>query len=167
MAILENIEVRVVSGLTGNQLEEYHSPAVGEGDCLSVVEKYIQANDNEEFGIVIVLKAGFDYHGADGIQYTYKIDGNTSRNSLVLLKPLGGIKYGILLEDITYKKNTIKTQQNGRWYDNKFTFGLVTVGKKAFRKSIWSVVDNPLCFRREHQCRYGDSIPAKETTGGH
>lgn len=74
MAIIKDIEVRVRSASSGAYLEEYDNPKGEPQDDELRCEKYIEAETDAGFSIDIILKAGFDYFGTDGVVVQLKID---------------------------------------------------------------------------------------------
>lgn len=75
MAILNDVEVRVVSKATGQSLDEYDKPDSAPAADDFFVEKYVEAKTGEDFAVEIRVKEGFDYLRAWGIRIGLKIDG--------------------------------------------------------------------------------------------
>ena len=125
MAIVDDIEVYVTA--KHDRLLEHDNPNRDVTNDKASVEKYIEAESNVEFGVVVVLKAGFDYHQADGVQIECDFDGWYSR-STYYSRPMHKIRLGRLSADVTYEKNSMKVQRCGQWYQVKLCFGSVTVG---------------------------------------
>ena len=79
MAIIEDVEVQIVSTAIGLALTEYDNPDPNATIETGKVERYIRADTDEEFFILVKLRKGFDYHGADGIDIHYSLDGEMLR----------------------------------------------------------------------------------------
>ncbi|KAL8932412.1 MAG: hypothetical protein Q9211_006328 [Gyalolechia sp. 1 TL-2023] len=75
MAILEDVEVRVVSKGTNQPLTEYQKSGSTARLGQSFVEKYIESKDGEDFQVKVWLKKGFSCWGRWGIVVGIKIDG--------------------------------------------------------------------------------------------
>ncbi|KAL9024088.1 MAG: hypothetical protein Q9196_006771, partial [Gyalolechia fulgens] len=75
MAILEDVEVRVVSKGTNQPLTEYQKSGSTARLDQSFVEKYIESKDGEDFQVKVWLKKGFSCWGRWGIVVGIKIDG--------------------------------------------------------------------------------------------
>ncbi|KAL9007834.1 MAG: hypothetical protein Q9173_006980 [Seirophora scorigena] len=68
MAILNDVEVRVVTKTNNQQLIEYDKPNTGADADEACVEKYIEAKTGEDFQVEVYFKEGFDCFGAWGLQ---------------------------------------------------------------------------------------------------
>ena len=96
MAILNEVEVRVVSKATKQPLEEYDKPGSDANTDGLSVEKYIEAKDGEDFQVEAYFKENFDCLGAWGAKLAITIDG-------------GVVKYYY-----TYSKEEIERQKISR-----------------------------------------------------
>ncbi|KAL8964935.1 MAG: hypothetical protein Q9197_006741 [Variospora fuerteventurae] len=76
MAILKDVEVRVVTKANQQQLAEYEKPnavvAAAGGDF---IEKYVEAKTGEDFQVEVYFKTSFDCFDAWGIRVSIRIDG--------------------------------------------------------------------------------------------
>lgn len=126
MVVIDNLEIYIVSTATGSKFHEYDNPERGQTANENKVEKYIEAESNVEFGVVVILKAGFDYHKADGVNFDVKIDG-TSRVAYCPKQKVK-IKAERLIEDVKLEQNYMCIMHQGSWYRARFSFGSVTVG---------------------------------------
>ncbi|KAL8709804.1 MAG: hypothetical protein Q9225_007401 [Loekoesia sp. 1 TL-2023] len=75
MAILKDVEVRVVSKATGQPLEEYDKPGSPSSADGHAVGKYIEARTGEDFRVEVFIKKGFNCFAAWGIKVGITIDG--------------------------------------------------------------------------------------------
>lgn len=87
MAIIEDVEVQIVSTATDQVLTEYDDPDPDAVVALRKIEKSIQAETNDEFYILVTLKQGFDYYGADGIRIGFNMDGGMLSRSKFYTRP--------------------------------------------------------------------------------
>ncbi|MCJ1250514.1 hypothetical protein MMC30_007742 [Trapelia coarctata] len=87
MAVIEDVEVTIVSKSTGQPLVEYDDPDKETSTGGEEVQKYVEAVSDEEFGFVVRLKEGFNYHGADGIKVVFTMDGDTLRRRKFYKRP--------------------------------------------------------------------------------
>ncbi|KAL8956560.1 MAG: hypothetical protein Q9193_005948, partial [Seirophora villosa] len=74
MAILNDVEVRVVTKANKQQLTEYDKPDTGATAEKACVERYIEAKTGEDFQIEVYFKEGFDCFGAWGVEVGIDID---------------------------------------------------------------------------------------------
>ena len=128
MAILEDVEVTIVSTSTNQPLVEFEDPDPKTEQHGKEVRQYIEAVTGEEFKVVVRLKKGFNYHGADGITISLYLDGNALRRSL--FKPLNSRTgwSGVLAEDDIYEWRTFLSRNQDNWSDIAFSFGAADVG---------------------------------------
>ncbi|KAL8932504.1 MAG: hypothetical protein Q9216_006809 [Gyalolechia sp. 2 TL-2023] len=75
MAILKDVEVRVVSKGTNQPLEEYEKFDSAAGLDDSSVERYVESKDGEEFQVEVFLRNGFSCGEGWGIKVGIEIDG--------------------------------------------------------------------------------------------
>lgn len=75
MAILNDIEVRVVTKANKQQLTEYDKPNTGAKADDACVEKYIEAKTGEDFQVEVYFKKGYKCFRAWGTQVAIDIDG--------------------------------------------------------------------------------------------
>lgn len=75
MAILNDIEVRVVTKANKQQLTEYDKPNTGAKAEEACVEKYIEAKTGEDFQVDVYFKKGYKCFRAWGVEVTIDIDG--------------------------------------------------------------------------------------------
>ena len=126
MAIIDNLEIYVVSTATGERLQEYGNPERDAIEGQNAVEKYIEAESNVEFSIVVVLNAGFNYHKADGVKIFVTLDGTT--RTKFYPKPSINIKADCLTKKFKLERKDMTLKRDGNWFRSRFSFGLVTVG---------------------------------------
>ncbi|KAL8690457.1 MAG: hypothetical protein Q9224_004404, partial [Gallowayella concinna] len=75
MAILNDIEVRVVSKSRGKPLQEYDSPKKTDAVDQHTIEKFIEATTGEDFAVEVFVKKGYTCKGAWGLRVGINIDG--------------------------------------------------------------------------------------------
>ncbi|MCJ1399946.1 hypothetical protein MMC11_003149 [Xylographa trunciseda] len=108
MAILEHVEVKIISSSTEQQLKEYDDPDPEAVAVEGKIQKYIEAESGQEFKIEVTLKKGFCFHGADGIKIGVDIDGDTFSYIVVIV-------------------SNIRIKRDKNWFLMNFAFGEVTV----------------------------------------
>ncbi|KAL8827800.1 MAG: hypothetical protein Q9170_006868 [Blastenia crenularia] len=96
MAILKDVEVRVVSKTSGQPLEEYEQPGTTSGFSDLSVERYIEAKTGEGFQVEVFVKEEFDCYAAWGIKVAINIDG------------------GVVMFRRDYDKGSVQRHQNSR-----------------------------------------------------
>lgn len=125
MAIIEDVEVQIVSTSTGEALLEYDNPDRDATVEPVRVEKYIEAATDEEFHIVVTLREGFDYHGANGILVTYDLDGNMLKRQEFFRRPDDNHRL-TTAKIIKFKSAQVKVDNT--WKRIHLSFGSVDVG---------------------------------------
>ena len=76
MAIMDRVEVKIISSATERPLEEYEHPDPEAVAVDGEIQRYIESESGHEFKIEVTLPKGFCYHGADGIGIRIEIDGD-------------------------------------------------------------------------------------------
>lgn len=128
MAIIEDVEVQIVSTNTGQALSEYDNPDAGTTADAKSVEKYIQAETGTEFHMRIKLKKGFNYYGADGVRVSFNMDGGVLIRSVFFQRPRA-IKDERLPEHCVYTMDQTTIRDGDVWKRIHYSFNAVAVGK--------------------------------------
>lgn len=128
MAILEDVEVTIVSTSTGQPLTEVEDPDPKTEEHGKEVRKYIEAVTDEEFKIVIRLKKGFRYHGADGIDATLRIDGTAVNCHWYLARPENTHPFEPLEKIVSKTLSHTLTRKGTEWFNIAFSFGAASIG---------------------------------------
>ncbi|KAL8922551.1 MAG: hypothetical protein Q9208_005053 [Pyrenodesmia sp. 3 TL-2023] len=128
MAILNEVEVRVVSKATGQSLDEYDKPGSALAINGSSVEKYIEARTGEDFAVEIRVKEGFDCFRAWGIRIGLEIDGgvvnycrNLSKEKVSHYRTVGA---PAILDSVRQSDGKVHSRIG-------FQFGLLTMNEEA------------------------------------
>ena len=129
MAILEDVEVFIKSTATGERLVEYDNPDPEDEAGSLQVEKFVEAQSEAEFQVVVNLKAGFDYHGADGVRVRLVLDGGAVRRHWYKCKSELVPINDKLLEDKSFSFATVSSKRGEDWIRVAFSFGKVDVGE--------------------------------------
>ncbi|MCJ1433775.1 hypothetical protein MMC27_003140 [Xylographa pallens] len=134
MAVLEHVEVKIISSSTGQQLKEYDDPepetiAEDEETGSEEIKKYIEAESGEEFKIQVTLKKGFCYHGADGILIRVHIDGDALSRQYWRLRPSYVSASTRLPTDIVEFVSSTNVKRGEEWCQMNFGFGEVIVNE--------------------------------------
>lgn len=125
MAVIEDVEVQIVSVRTGEALLEYDDPDPNAVAKPMRVEKYIQATTDEEFHIMVKLREGFDFHGADGVRFGYNLDGDMLSRCKIFRRP-DEVERLETAEILTIQSARAKI--DGTWKRIRFSFGAVGIG---------------------------------------
>ena len=129
MAILEDVEVKVILNRTGQPLVEYANPDPEAIIEAREVEKYIEAEIGAEFSIQVTLKAGFNFHLANGVNVYINIDGGTFKRYAFQRKPRHlALMSGKLLHDLVITRSTSESQHGQVSYSASYAFGSAVVG---------------------------------------
>lgn len=126
MAILDDIEVRIVSKTIGKALSEYDKPNIAPSeDGLSIV-KFIKGEPGLEFHIEVFVKSSFSLFQAPGIQICIDIDGGKVESCMYISrKEL--LKQQAKREPIVFGE---VYHQEGTQYSNRnFIFGSLNISK--------------------------------------
>ena len=129
MAVLEDVEVHIVSSRTEEDLVEYNDPdpeAAGEG---REVKKFIEAISDEEFYVRVTLKTGFKYHHADGVRVYLRIDGNAVSRRWYWPIDTTSICYRKLVNDKSKIYRAVTSRRGNDWVDVTFVFGKAEPGR--------------------------------------
>lgn len=102
MAILMNVEARVVSKRTKQPLEEYQKSDSTVGANESFVEKYIEAKTGEDFQVEVFLKDNFICWGGWGIRFNIKIDGGVVHYGKTYSKAEVSLKEPIVFDSVRF-----------------------------------------------------------------
>ena len=129
MAVLEDVEVHVVSSCTRKRLVEYDNPNLDVATEQREIKKFIEAETDGEFYIRVKLKAGFDYHGADGVCIYLQIDGDAVDCYEYRRLKRRKIYRGKLIKDISYKFRDVPAKRSSGWVDVTFAFGKAETGR--------------------------------------
>lgn len=125
MAILKDVEVRVVSKTTGLPLAEYAKPGMIMGSNTSV-ERYIEAKTGEDFQIEVFIKRSFKYSKAWGLKIAIDIDGGvvsfTGFKSKVSAANLQATGRPVVVESVPHLRG-------GHWSNVGFRFGSLSTSK--------------------------------------
>ncbi|MCJ1420787.1 hypothetical protein MMC32_007146 [Xylographa parallela] len=128
MAILEDVEVKVILNRTGQPLVEYANPDPEAIIEAREVEKYIEAEIGAEFSIQVTLKAGFNFHLANGVNVYINIDGGTFKRYAFQRKPRHlALMSGKLLHDLVITRSTSESQHGQVSYSASYAFGSAVV----------------------------------------
>lgn len=128
MAILEDVEVTIVSTSTGQPLTEFGDPDPKTEEHGKEVQKYIEAVTDEDFKIVIRLKKGFRFHGADGINATLRIDGTAVNCLWYLARPEKTHPLKPLKKIGSETLSSTVTRKGAEWFNIAFSFGAASIG---------------------------------------
>ena len=120
MAILKNVEVFIYSRSTQNKLSEFDVPDFETTIEDNKIEKYVEATTDEEFGIAVGVKHGFDFRGADGLKILIDIDGGIVERPWFVNR--SDARKGYRTEDTN-------VNQLGKWHKVYFAFGSVSIGE--------------------------------------
>ena len=130
MAISKDVEVKIISMHTHRPLAEYNKPGVLATS--SEIERYIESESDTGFRIVVTLKKGFHYQGADGVSVLIRIDGGTvkiRRNyEKAFALPYEYRKLRIIHSDVSYAISDAMVKRDNEWLSTFFRFGAVSVG---------------------------------------
>ena len=138
MAILEDVEVRIVCTKPRRVLDEYDNLSSIENTSSTKIEKYVEAIIGAEFQIETYLKPDFELGDADGIKITADIDG-------------GVVHASRFYDDQDLEKHHSGEQQlvdrtarwlnHGNWTSINYSFGLLPIGKdhNPFAKSTETI----------------------------
>ncbi|KAL8895754.1 MAG: hypothetical protein Q9207_008029 [Kuettlingeria erythrocarpa] len=125
MAILKDVEVRVVSKTTGRLLDEYEKPGTDMGDGTSV-ERYIEAKTGEDFQIEVFIKKGFEFWGASGVKIGIEIDGGVVAYAKYMPKKFVAVRQAagnpVLLDSVAHLDGT-------QWSKVGFRFGSLSTSE--------------------------------------
>ena len=122
MAVLEDVEVHVVSSRIEKDLAEYDDPdpkAAAEG---REVKKFIEAISDEEFYVRVTLKTGFNYHHADGVLLYLRIDGNAVNRYWYQPRDIRSIRRTMLVNDVSYETRYVPVKRGNDWAEVTFAF---------------------------------------------
>lgn len=75
MAILKDIEVRVVRKDTQEVLQEYDKPDSTVSTDEYAIEKYVEAKEGQDFEVHVFIREGFKCFAAWGVEVGINIDG--------------------------------------------------------------------------------------------
>lgn len=128
MAIIEDVEVTIVSTRTGQRLVEFQDPAQTIPDKARNVCRYIEVVSGEEFKVVVRLKKGFQYHGADGIAIHLRLDGNALHRVRYEERDPRKAPSGVLRDDLVYEYINTKVGNRDSWSEISFSFGAADIG---------------------------------------
>ncbi|KAL9591890.1 MAG: hypothetical protein Q9179_007269 [Wetmoreana sp. 5 TL-2023] len=124
MAILEDIEVRVVSTASNQPLHEYDNPKRSRATRACSIEKYIEAKAGTDFHIEIYFPENFNCWAAWGVFIGIKIDGGVvdyckvfSKAEVEELKDSGE---PVVLESVTHSEGSQQSEIG-------FRFGSLTI----------------------------------------
>ena len=136
MAILENVEVKIVSVSTGERFQKYDDPnpeatADDEEADDEVMKKYIEATSGTEFAIHFTLQKGFCYHEADGILIGVIMDGDALRRIYPRPMPSYVFASSRLPVDVVEVVSSSIIQSGEELRRMNFGFGEVTVGQSS------------------------------------
>lgn len=126
MAIIDQIEVRIVSVATAQALPEYDKPnSVASRDDRSV-EKFIEAQTGKEFRVEIYLMPNFNLYAASGIKVGLDIDGGTVHRRILYEKADVLDKKG---QESPFVISRAYTLEGSKCSAIKFSFGLLELSK--------------------------------------
>ena len=128
MAILDKVEVTIVLRSTGQPLAEYDDPDKETSAGGKEVRKYVEAVSDEDFQFVVCLKKGFKYHGADGIDVRFYIDGDALRRSKFYERPKQYTSRQVLKEETSYTYSSATVGEGSEWSKVGFSFGAARIG---------------------------------------
>jgi len=128
MAVLEDVEVTIVSTSTGQPLAEFEDPDPKTEEHGNEVQKYVEAVTDEEFKIVIRLKKGFKYHGADGIKVAPRIDGTAVNSRWYFARPENTYLFKPLEKIVSETLSHALVRKGPDWFRIAFSFGAASVG---------------------------------------
>lgn len=126
MAILSDIEVRIASKTTGKALDEYDKPnTVPPTDELSI-EKFVEAETEQEFHIEVFVKSGFEFYQSSGMEIGIKIDGGRIEKcqywSKAQLQTRQLKEQPVVLDRVIEKEGT-------QYYSMNFRFSALTISR--------------------------------------
>ncbi|KAL9118915.1 MAG: hypothetical protein Q9187_004531 [Circinaria calcarea] len=151
MVVIDDVEFYIVSTGTGSKFHEYDNPERDQTANENEVEKYIEAETNVEFGIVAVLKAGFNYHNADGVNLRIEIDG--TRRAVYYPKNMVNIEAERLIEEVKLERKTMRIMHQGSCYTTRFSFASVTVDTKTLGEQIKTLGSITVAVQRVYSKR--------------
>lgn len=128
MAVIEDMEVEVVSVSSGEPLVEYRHADLDAEAKDRETQAYIEAITGSEFKIVVGLKKGFNYHGADGITIHLTIDGDVLSRTKYRSRPYGASATSRLTEDVKVEWTDILVGSGDNWSKVAFSFGAADIG---------------------------------------
>ena len=131
MAVLEEIEVHVVSSRSKEDLVEYDEPDAEAAAEDREVQKFVEAVSDEEFYVRVTLKAGFNYHGAHGVDVTLTIDGDAISRSWYQPLNAKSICHRKAINDISYEFRTASVRRSHGWARVAFVFGKAELGRRS------------------------------------
>ena len=137
MAVLEDVEVHVVSSRTKKDLVEYENPDPKAAAEEREVKKYVEAESDEEFYFSVKLKAGFKYHGADGVNIHFTIDGNAVNACWHVPSDVRSVCRGKLGKDVCHELRVLPAKRGNDWVDVAFAFGKAEPGRC---RTVWVVM---------------------------
>ncbi|MCJ1392368.1 hypothetical protein MMC18_005235 [Xylographa bjoerkii] len=168
MAILEDVEVKIILKRSGQPLVEYDNPDPEAVTKDREVEKYVEAKTEAEFTIQIILKAGFNFHDADGVDVHVNIDGGTLKRHVFQPKPeYLTLNSGKLLQDLMFIKSTSQFKRGEEWYSTSYAFGPASVDedlhldKAVLQKQLVSL--GSILVKIERVKSYAEKAPCQRT----
>lgn len=135
MAILQDIEVRVVSNTTHQALPEYNKPnstVVADGHSLV---KYIEAKTGEDFQIEVFIKKGFEFLRAWGITVSLKlmetlsVIANPTANHASSIKELQRSGEPLVFDSVGHLENSVYSKIG-------FRFGSLSLSKSYLHLGV-------------------------------
>ena len=123
MAVLEHVEVKIISTATGERLKEYDDPDPEAVVVDGKIQKCIEAESRKEFKIEVTLESGFDYCGADGIYVNLKIDGKAVNRNWFKSTILTASRSHGFRASVTHHISTLGVKREEGWKKMSFAFG--------------------------------------------
>ncbi|KAL9019948.1 MAG: hypothetical protein Q9185_002802 [Variospora sp. 1 TL-2023] len=139
MAIVKDVEVRVVTKANKQQLAEYEKPNAVVAAGKDSIEKYVEAKTGEDFQVEVYFKKSFDCFDAWGVEVVIDIDGGVVRYcrhySKHKVRELQDGKMAIVFDSVRQREKSVDSRVG-------FRFGSLNLGKSWTLSTLISLTLN-------------------------